>query len=97
MDFVAVAAFYLFIYVFAHGGVLSALYLHYIALFLLFWLWWGGCVHKLHVPTLSISILKLCRNYDLGFGSFKGVNSNFFIYAKDRVPLLGAFCLVFVI
>jgi len=35
VDFVAVAAFYLFIYVFAHGGVLSAL-------FLLYWLW-GGC------------------------------------------------------
>ena len=25
------------------------------------------------------------------------VNSNFFIYAKDRVHLLGAFCLVFFI
>ena len=66
MDFVAVAAFYLFIYVFAHGGVLSALFLRYIALF--YFIGYGaGALHKLHVPSLSISILRLCRNYDLGF------------------------------
>jgi len=28
----------------------------------------AGAPHKLHVPSLSISILRLYRNYDLGFG-----------------------------
>jgi len=37
------------------------------ALFLLFG-YGAGAPHKLHVPSLSISILRLCRNYDLGFG-----------------------------
>ena len=43
VDFVAVAAFYLFIYVFAHGVVSFLRYFFIIfALFLLYWLW-GGC------------------------------------------------------
>lgn len=68
MDFVAVAAFYLFIYIFAHGVVS---FLRYFSLFLRYFYFIGygaGARHKLHVPSLSIAILRLCRNYDLGFG-----------------------------
>ena len=73
VDFVAVAAFYLFIYIFAHGVVSFLRY---------------SCViFSLLAMGRVLRINCMClRSYTITF-----------LYAKDRVHFLGAFCLVFFI